>query len=532
MPLLDIHNLRVEFGAKGQAFRAVDGLDIRLGQGQVLGIVGESGSGKSVAMMALMGLLAGQGRVSADRLQFDDKDLLTISDRQRRRLLGKDMAMIFQDPMTSLNPSFTVGFQIEEVLREHMGLRGAAARSRAIELLQMVEIPGAASRLESYPHQFSGGMAQRVMIAIAIACNPKLLIADEPTTALDVTIQVQILELLNQLQREEGMAVLMITHDLNLVKSFADRVGVMQQGRLIETAATTTLFSSPREDYTQRLLSSHAKRMVADEVANPQPLLEAKDIRCRFFIKQGWFRQREFVAVDRLDLSLARGETLGIVGESGSGKSTLGMALLRLSVAQSDGAIRFDGQAISDMNAAQLRPLRARMQVVFQDPFASLSPRRTIEQIVVEGLQLHQPQWSRAELRDAVAGALTEVGLSPAMMTRYPHEFSGGQRQRIAIARALVLKPALILLDEPTSSLDVSVQYQVLELLAKLQEKYGMAYLFISHDLAVIRAMAHRVIVMKDGKVVESGPTAEVLSSPREAYTQRLLAAARFATAA
>ncbi len=370
------------------------------------------------------------------------------------------------------------------------------------------------------------------MIAMALACRPKLLIADEPTTALDVTIQVQILELLNQLQREHGMAVLMITHDLNLVKSFAERVGVMQQGRLIETADTASLFAAPREEYTRRLLASHATRMVSEPPVAAAPLLEAEGVRCSFFIKQGWFSQREFVAVDRLDLTLARGETLGIVGESGSGKSTLGMALLRLSVAKTDGRIGFDGHPISEMDAASLRPLRSRMQVVFQDPFASLSPRRTIEQIVGEGLELHQPQLTPAQRREAVAAGLSEVGLAPAMMSRYPHEFSGGQRQRIAIARALVLKPALILLDEPTSSLDVSVQYQVLELLAGLQQRHGIAYLFISHDLAVIRAMAHRVIVMKDGKVVEAGAVDEVLSSPQQPYTRRLLAAANFALAA
>jgi microcin C transport system ATP-binding protein len=369
------------------------------------------------------------------------------------------------------------------------------------------------------------------MIAMALACKPKLLIADEPTTALDVTIQVQILELLNQLQRDEGMAILMITHDLNLVKRFADRVGVMQQGRLLEVADTATLFASPRETYTQQLLASHSKRMVSEH-SDGSTLLEAQGVRCSFSIKQGWFKQREFVAVESLDLKLARGETLGIVGESGSGKSTLGMALLRLSVANTQGRIVFDGQTISEMSSAQLRPVRAQMQVVFQDPFASLSPRRTIEQTVGEGLALHQPHLSRSQLRSLVSQSLSEVGLAPEMMSRYPHEFSGGQRQRIAIARALVLKPALILLDEPTSSLDISVQYQVLELLAMLQKKYGIAYLFISHDLAVIRAMAHRVLVMKDGMVVESGTTSEVLSAPREAYTQRLLAAAEFSLAA
>jgi len=526
MTLLSVRDLSVRFG---EAI-VVDNVSFEIAAGEKFALVGESGSGKTVSALQLMAMTPDAN--TSGSVLFEGRQILTMSDGQLRALRGKDIAMIFQEPMTALNPLFTIGNQIAEVLMLHEGVSARVAALRAVELLDKTGIPEPARRALSYPHQLSGGQRQRAMIAMALACKPKLLIADEPTTALDVTIQVQILELLNQLQRDEGMAVLMITHDLNLVKSFADRVGVMQHGRLIETADTATLFASPREDYTKQLLSSHARRMVADAVADPKPLLTAKDVRCTFFIKQGWFRQREFVAVDSLDLALARGETLGIVGESGSGKSTLGMALLRLSVAKTDGTIAFDGHAISTMESAQLRPLRAKMQVVFQDPFASLSPRRTIEQIVVEGLELHQPHLSRAELRDAVAAALTEVGLLPSMMARYPHEFSGGQRQRIAIARALVLKPAMILLDEPTSSLDVSVQYQVLELLARLQQKHGIAYLFISHDLAVIRAMAHRVIVMKDGKVVESGTTAEVLSAPREAYTQRLLAAATFASAA
>jgi len=417
------------------------------------------------------------------------------------------------------------------VLMLHEGLNGRAAALRAVALLEKTGIAEPARRALSYPHQLSGGQRQRAMIAMALACKPRLLIADEPTTALDVTIQVQILELLNQLQREENMAVLMITHDLNLVRSFADRVGVMEQGRLVETAVTEALFANPREPYTKKLLASHPQRLVADTVLSGPPLLEAEAVRCTFSIKEGWLKRRQFTAVDQVDVRVARGETLGIVGESGSGKSTLGLALLRLSVAQTDGRIRFADKAISGMDARALRPLRAQMQVVFQDPFASLSPRRTIEQIVGEGLALHQPALSRSALRDAVAASLHEVGLSDAMLTRYPHEFSGGQRQRIAIARALVLKPALILLDEPTSSLDVSVQLQVLQLLAELQQKYGIAYIFISHDLAVIRAMAHRVLVMKDGAVVESGTTAAVLSAPTHAYTQRLLAAASYAIA-
>ena len=522
MSLLRVDHLRVRFGNA----TVVDDVSFEIRAGEKFALVGESGSGKTVSALSLMRLLP-DADISGS-LNFEGESILQKSEAAMRQLRGKDIAMIFQEPMTALNPLFTIGNQIAEVLMLHEGLSARDAALRAVELLDKTGIPEPARRALSYPHQLSGGQRQRAMIAMALACKPKLLIADEPTTALDVTIQVQILELLNQLQREEQMAVLMITHDLNLVKSFADRVGVMQQGRLIETADTAALFAQPREAYTQRLLASHAKRMVGEPAPDAPPLLKADGLRCSFFIKQGWFRQREFLAVDNVDIALPRAETLGIVGESGSGKSTLGMALLRLSVAQAQGDIVFDGKPISRMNSSMLRPLRVHMQVVFQDPFASLSPRRTIEQIVGEGLELHQPDLSPQALRDAVATGLQEVGLSADLMSRYPHEFSGGQRQRIAIARALVLKPALILLDEPTSSLDVSVQYQVLELLASLQQKHGIAYLFISHDLAVIRAMAHRVIVMKDGKVVESGLTSQVLSAPREAYTQALLAAADF----
>lgn len=526
MSLIDVSQLSVRFGDN----TVVDQVSFSIQPGEKFALVGESGSGKTVSALSLMRLLP--DATITGNLRFDGTDLLKKSEAQLRQLRGKDIAMIFQEPMTALNPLFTIGHQIAEVLMLHEGLSARAAALRAVELLEKTGIPEPARRALSYPHQLSGGQRQRAMIAMALACRPRLLIADEPTTALDVTIQVQILELLNQLQREAGMAVLMITHDLNLVRSFADRVGVMQHGRMIETADTATLFAQPREAYTQKLLASHARRLVSEVPDAAPPLLQAQGVRCTFRLRQGWFRHRDFIAVDRLDCSLARGETLGIVGESGSGKSTLGMALLRLSVAQTEGEIVFNGERISDMEAARLRRLRAQMQVVFQDPFASLSPRRTIEQTVGEGLALHQPQLRPAALRDAVAAALQEVGLSPAMMSRYPHEFSGGQRQRIAIARALVLKPALILLDEPTSSLDVSVQYQVLELLADLQRKHGIAYLFISHDLAVIRAMAHRVIVMKDGQVVESGRCADVLSSPSQPYTQRLLAAANFASTA
>ena len=525
MSLLDIQDLSVSFGAA----TVVDGVSFSIAAGEKFALVGESGSGKTVT--ALSALRLNQDARYAGRILFEGQDILARTEVAMRAVRGKDVAMIFQEPMTALNPLFTIGNQIAEVLMLHEGISARAAALRTVELLQRTGIPEPARRALSYPHQLSGGQRQRAMIAMALACKPKLLIADEPTTALDVTIQVQILELLNQLQREENMAVLMITHDLNLVRHFADRVGVMAQGRLVEVAPTAELFSRPREAYTRQLLASHPQRIVNTVAADAPYLIEAEQLGCTFSIKQGWFRHSQFSAVQDVALTLRPGETLGIVGESGSGKSTLGMALLRLSAATVTGRIRFDGKLVSDMSSAAIRPLRAKMQVVFQDPFASLSPRRTIEQIVGEGLELHQPQQSAAARRAAVVSGMQEVGLSADMLTRYPHEFSGGQRQRIAIARALVLKPALILLDEPTSSLDVSVQQQVLALLAELQRKYRMAYLFISHDLAVIRAMAHRVMVMKDGKIVEQGAVESVLSRPTHPYTRRLLAASTYAVA-
>ncbi len=526
MSLLEIQNLRVAFGDA----TVVDDVSFSVAPGEKLALVGESGSGKTVTALSILRLNQDAGY--RGRILFDGEDLLQRSEPAMRSVRGKDVAMIFQEPMTALNPLFSIGNQIAEVLMLHEGLSAKAAALRAVELLDKTGIPEPARRALSFPHQLSGGQRQRAMIAMALACRPKLLIADEPTTALDVTIQVQILELLNQLQREENMAVLMISHDLNLVRHFADRVGVMEKGRLVEVAPSAALFADPREAYTRKLLASHPQRIVDPAPAGTRELLSAERMQCVFSIKRGWFKKVPFVAVDEVDVQLKPQETLGIVGESGSGKSTLGMALLRLSSAAVKGRISFDGKVVSDMSSSELRPLRARMQVVFQDPFASLSPRRTVEQIVSEGLALHQPSLTRAQLRQAVAAGLEEVGLLPAMMSRYPHEFSGGQRQRIAIARALVLKPDLLLLDEPTSALDVSVQQQVLLLLAELQRKYGMAYIFISHDLAVIRAMAHRVIVMKDGKVVESGAVDSILNHPAHAYTRRLLAASEYATVA
>ncbi|HWT70902.1 MAG TPA: dipeptide ABC transporter ATP-binding protein [Oxalicibacterium sp.] len=523
MSLLDVRNLNVRFG-DAQVVRDVS---FQIAAGEKFALVGESGSGKTVTALSILRL--NQDAAYEGCILLEGQDILQRSEPAMRAVRGKDVAMIFQEPMTALNPLFTIGNQIAEVLMLHEAIDAPAAALRTIELLDKVGIAEPQRRALAYPHQLSGGQRQRAMIAMALACKPKLLIADEPTTALDVTIKVQILELLNRLQREENMAVLMITHDLNLVRHFADRVGVMEKGRLIESGDTAQVFAQPQELYTRTLLASQPQRLVGNAEAAQPLLLQAEQVRCSFAIRKGWFKSIPFVAVDDISLQLRRGETLGIVGESGSGKSTLGLALLRLSAARVSGDIVFCDHEIAVMPERALRPLRARMQVVFQDPFASLSPRRTIEQIVGEGLALHRPELGRDEIRHAVAQALEEVGLSVDMMARYPHEFSGGQRQRIAIARVLVLQPDLVLLDEPTSSLDVSVQQQVLSLLAELQRRHGMAYLFISHDLAVIRAMAHRVLVMKDGKVVESGVAEAVLTKPAHNYTQRLLAAASYA---
>ena len=525
--LLSVEHLSVRFGATA----VVDDVSFEIGAGEKFALVGESGSGKSITALSVLGLVDGTATTGA--IRFAGRDLLQASERELRAVRGSEIAMIFQEPMTALNPLHTIGAQIVEVLRLHEKLGRREARVRAIALLARTGIPEPERRVDAWPHQLSGGQRQRAMIAMALACKPRLLIADEPTTALDVTIQAQILALLDELQAEMGMALLFITHDLNLVRRFTHRVGVMERGKLVETGPTEAVFASPRHRYTQALLASRPKRAVVPVDADAPVLIDARDVRVSFEVSQGGWRRRRFDAVRRATLTLRRGETLGIVGESGSGKTTLGLALLALQPVAA-GAVTLDGTRIDGADRDTLRALRRRIQVVFQDPFGSLSPRMTIGRIVGEGLALHRPELGRAERDALVVQMLDEVGLGAdsglaGVLDRYPHEFSGGQRQRIAIARAVVLRPEVLVLDEPTSALDVSVQRQVLALLAELQRRYRMSYLFISHDLAVVRAMSHRVLVMKAGDIVESGEAEALFSAPREPYTRELLAAAHLA---
>jgi len=522
-PVLAVEDLSIVFDGPSGPVTVVDRVSFRIHRGEKFALVGESGSGKTQTALALL-RLNGDARVSG-RIRFGGRDLLALGEREMRGVRGREIAMIFQEPMTALNPLYTVGDQISETLVLHEGSTRAAARARAIELLELTGIPEPQRRVDSYSHQLSGGQRQRAMIAMALACSPALLVADEPTTALDVTIQRQIVELLDDLQRRLGMSVLLITHDLPLVRRFAGRVGVMRQGRLLEVGTTPVLFERPADPYTRRLIDSRPKRSIQPITAEAPELMRADRVGCRFWLKSGWFGRKPFDAVREVDLSLRQGETLGIVGESGSGKTTLGMTLLRLASGDSSGEIRFAGERLDGRPQSALRALRRRLQVVFQDPYNSLSPRMTIEQIVGEGLALHRPELGPDRRREAIVSMLAEVGLDASVLSRYPHEFSGGQRQRVAIARAAILNPSLLLLDEPTSALDVSVQQQVLELLAGLQRKYGLSYVFITHDLAVIRAMAHRMIVMKDGRVVEAGDTEALFAAPHADYTRTLLAA-------
>jgi microcin C transport system ATP-binding protein len=526
-PLLEIDKLRVKFGDTV----AVDNVSLSIGAGERVALVGESGSGKSVTALSILRLL--RDAELSGSIRLDGAELLTKSEREMRGLRGSDIAMIFQEPMTALNPLYTIGDQISETIVLHDGVSARDARVRAIHLLARTGITEPERRIDRYPHQLSGGQRQRAMISMALACRPRLLLADEPTTALDVTIRAQIVELLLELQRDEaasrGMAVLLITHDLNLVRKFAQRVAVMEQGVLVEQGAVETIFASPQHPYTQRLLQSRPQRTVLPVLPLSPTLLDARDVSVDFATKvpgvAGWFRRGTFKAVDRVSLTVRQGETLGIVGESGSGKSTLAMALLGLQRV-SHGTVAFQGRALGDYRGRDQTVLRSNMQVVFQDPYSSLSPRQTIERIVGEGLALHRPQLDAAARHAKVVAVLREVGMDRTALNRYPHEFSGGQRQRIAIARALVLEPRILILDEPTSALDVSIQHQVLKLLADIQQKYNLGYVFISHDLEVIGAMAHRVLVMQNGNVVESGTVENIFAMPSHEYTRNLLKSA------
>ncbi|WP_126228113.1 ABC transporter ATP-binding protein [Burkholderia ambifaria] len=525
-PLLSLEHLHVRFGDTV----AVDDVTLAIGRGERVALVGESGSGKSVTALAILRLLRDADVSGTIRLA--GQDLAAKSEREMRGLRGSDIAMIFQEPMTALNPLYTIGAQIGETIVLHDGVTAAEARKRAIALLARTGIAEPEKRVDSYPHQLSGGQRQRAMIAMALACRPRLLLADEPTTALDVTIRAQIVDLLLELQREEaekrGMAILLITHDLNLVRHFADRVAVMERGKLVETGPVERIFAQPEHPYTQRLLNSRPQRAVVPVMPIAPVVLDARHVSVQFARKRpgfaGWFGTVPVTAVADVSVSVRQGETLGIVGESGSGKSTLAMALLGLQKT-THGEIEFQGRALSTYRGREQTALRSNMQVVFQDPFSSLSPRHTIERIVGEGLELHRPELTPDARRAKSLAVLREVGLDRTVLHRYPHEFSGGQRQRIAIARALVLEPRILILDEPTSALDVSIQQQVLKLLANLQQKYNLGYVFISHDLEVIGAMAHRVAVMQEGVVVESGEVAEIFARPSHPYTQKLLKA-------
>jgi len=522
-PILTVKDLSVAFGGA----LAVDHVSFEVKRGETYALVGESGSGKSVTALSVLQLLPYPlASHPSGSIKFRGQEMVGAPDETLRKIRGAEISMIFQEPMTSLNPVHRVERQITEVLFLHRKVSREQARARALELLKLVGIANAEQRLTAFPHELSGGQRQRVMIAMALANDPDLLIADEPTTALDVTVQAQILKLLRELQARLGMAILLITHDLGIVRKFADRVAVMQKGKIVEAKTPAELFAKPEHPYTQMLLAAQPKPRAAAKLGDGKPLASVKDLKVWFPIKAGVFRRvvDHVRALEQVTVEVRAGETLGVVGESGSGKTTLGLALLRL--IDSEGEIVFEGKRIDNFDRGEMRPLREDMQIVFQDPYGSLSPRLSVGEIVAEGLEVHDLAKGPGEREQAVTDALKEVGLDPETRHRYPHEFSGGQRQRISIARALILKPKLIVLDEPTSALDMSVQAQIVDLLRDLQAKHNLAYIFISHDLRVIRAMADRVIVLKDGHMVEQGPVEEIFEHPSEPYTQALLRAA------
>jgi microcin C transport system ATP-binding protein len=526
-PLLRVRDLSVAFRNEGREMLAVDRVSFDIAKGETLALVGESGSGKSVTALSVMKLLPYPAASHpSGEIIFKGQELLGLTEKEMRRVRGNDVTIVFQEPMTSLNPLHTIEQQISEILLLHRGLTGAAARARTLELLVQVGIPDPAARVRSYPHQLSGGQRQRVMIAMALANEPDLLIADEPTTALDVTVQAQIIKLLREIQARQGMAILFITHDLGIVRKIADRVCVMKQGKIVEHGKVEDVFRAPQHPYTKQLLAAEPKGKPPAPNPTGDIVVRTDDLKVWFPIKRGVLRKvvGHIKAVDGVSIEVRRGETLGIVGESGSGKTTLGLAILRL--ISSQGPVVFMGAPLQGLKFKQMRPHRRDMQIVFQDPYGSLSPRMSVSDIIEEGLWVHQPSLSKAEREERVARALTEVGLDPQTRFRYPHEFSGGQRQRIAVARAIVLEPTFVVLDEPTSALDMLIQSQIVDLLRNLQHRKNLTYMFISHDLKVVAALASRLIVMRNGKVVEEGIASEIFARPKNAYTRALFAAA------
>ncbi|MBB5721005.1 microcin C transport system ATP-binding protein [Loktanella ponticola] len=522
--LLDVQKLNVRFRQDGETTHAVRAVSFQVHKGETVAIVGESGSGKSVTALSTVQLLGDSAHVDGS-IKYNGTQMVDAPEADLRRVRGNDISFIFQEPMTSLNPLHTLEKQLAESIELHQGLRGTAVTNKIVQLLNQVGIRDAESRLGAYPHQLSGGQRQRVMIAMALANDPELLIADEPTTALDVTIQAQILDLLAELKQSKGMSLLFITHDLTIVRKIADRVCVMKSGEIVETGPTAEIFSNPQHPYTQMLLAAESTGTPLPVPADAPIVLETDAVKIWFPIHRGLLKRTagHIKAVNNATLTVRAGETVGVVGESGSGKTTLALAIMRL--IRSEGAITFQGKEIHALNQKQMRPLRNAMQIVFQDPYGSLSPRMTVAQIIAEGLSIHEIDPTR-DRREMVAEIMAEVGLDPALMDRYPHEFSGGQRQRIAIARAMILRPKLLVLDEPTSALDMTVQVQIVELLRDLQQKYKLAYLFISHDLKVVRALSHKVMVMKQGDVVEAGDADAIFDAPQTDYTRALMAAA------